>query len=99
MIAAAESCVPEDPRSYNEARHQTDHKKWRKAMEDKVRAMKREAVWTLTDIIDRNKFILTRCIYQVKKKYNGFIERYRARLVAKVFSKKPSTNFRGSTQR
>ncbi|KAF3686017.1 putative ankyrin repeat-containing protein-like [Capsicum annuum] len=70
-----------EPQSYNEANRD---KRWIEAMEQKVRALEDNHTWEVVDIpLDKN-IIGSKWVYKIKYKANGEIERFKARLVAKV---------------
>lgn len=75
----------DDPQSYDEAMGRDDHKKWLAAMNDEIQALKKYEVYTLVDRPKCN-IVTNRWVLRIKRKPNGTIDRYRARLVARGFS-------------
>ncbi|VVA35376.1 PREDICTED: Retrovirus-related Pol poly from, partial [Prunus dulcis] len=57
--------------------------KWKAAMNEEMRALKKNGTWELVPLSHGKKTVGCRWIYTVKLKADGSIERYKARLVAK----------------
>lgn len=76
----------DDPESYKDAMKRDDKDEWRKAMLDEIDALKRNQVWTLVDRPKDTNIVTNRWVLRIKRKPNGEIDRYRARLVARGFS-------------
>lgn len=75
----------EDPHSYEEAMKREDKKEWIKAMQEEIDSLKKNEVY---DLIDRpqGNIVTNKWVLKIKRKPNGEIERYKARLVARGFS-------------
>ncbi|KAH9802834.1 retrovirus-related pol polyprotein from transposon RE1 [Citrus sinensis] len=58
--------------------------KWKAAMNDEMRSLQKNQTWELVDLPPGKKPVGCRWIYTIKYKADGSIERYKARLVAKV---------------
>jgi len=69
-----------EPRTYEEA---VKSHKWKKAKDDEIKALERNHTWSIVDLPARKKPIGCKWVYKVKRKADGSIERYKARLVAK----------------
>ena len=70
-----------EPESYAEA---TKDANWHAAMEQEMRALADNETWDLVDAPKGVKPIRCRCVYKVKNNTDGSVNRYKARLVAKV---------------
>jgi hypothetical protein len=75
----------EDPSSYKEAMKRSDKGKWLEAMKDEINSLKKNEVWILVDR-PRCNIVTNKWVLKIKRKPDGSIERYRARLVARGFS-------------
>nr|KAJ0198242.1 hypothetical protein LSAT_V11C700347490 [Lactuca sativa] len=60
--------------------------KWRKAMQDEIKALEQNDTWSLENLPEGKHAIDSKWVYKIKYKPNGDIERYKARLVAKGFT-------------
>ena len=54
-----------------------------KAMNDEIESMRTNQVWDLVDLPSWRKVIGNKWVLKIKRKADGSIERYKARLVAK----------------
>lgn len=78
--------VEEDPVSYNEAIRRRDSSKWLEAMKDEINSLDKNNVWVLVDRPTGVNIVTNRWVLRIKRKPNGTIDRYRARLVARGFT-------------
>lgn len=53
-------------------------------MDDEIRAINDNETWKLVPRSSEDNIITTKCVFRVKQKQDGSIERYKARLVANV---------------
>ena len=72
-----------EPKSYTEA---CKHDSWVRAMHDEIFALERNHTWVLTDLPQNKNVIGCKWVYKIKHNADGSIERYKARLVAKVYT-------------
>ena len=63
-------------------------------MEDEVKSMKDNEVWDLVELPEGVKPIGCKWIFKTKRDSKGNIERYKARLVAKVFTQKEDIDYK-----
>jgi len=75
-----------EPDSYEEAVNSTDADKWKKAMKIEIDSLNKNNTYELVDLPDR-KIIDTKWVYKIKKHADGTTYKYRARLVARGFTK------------
>lgn len=77
----------EDPKRYKEAMRRADSEKWQQAMQEEIDSLMKNEVWELVDRPKQN-IVTNRWVLKIKRKPDGQIERYKARLVARGFSQK-----------
>jgi hypothetical protein len=71
-----------EPQNHNEALRDD---KWKKAMNDEFGALQKNRTWHLVPAKSGANIIDCKCVYKIKRKSDGTIDRYKARLVAKGF--------------
>jgi len=59
---------------------------WQKAMSKELPALSKTHTWDLVDLPPGKTVMGCKWVYKIKTKSDGFVERYKARLVAKRFS-------------
>jgi hypothetical protein len=64
------------------------NKKWRNAMDEKIKGIEKNNTWKLTTIPKEQKPIGVKWVFKAKKNAKGEIERYKARLVVKRYSQR-----------
>lgn len=74
----------EDPKSFDEAMKREDSQLWHEAMQQEIASLKKLQVW---ELVNRPKcnVVTNRWVLKIKRKPDGQIDRYRARLVARGF--------------
>lgn len=75
----------DDPQSFEEAMNCKDKKMWVKAMEEELESLIKNDVWTLVERPNKN-VVTSKWVLKIKRKPDGTIDRYKARLVARGFS-------------
>ena len=83
-----------EPQTIEEALSSKDAEKWNSAMREELEAMKKNQVWTLTELPEGRKSIPNRWIYKYKTNAKGEVEKNRARLVIKGFRQKEGIDFK-----
>ena len=66
---------------------------WMKAMNDEIKSMRTNQVWDLVDLPSWRKVIGNKWVLKIKRKADGSIERYKARLVAKWYTQKEGVDY------
>ncbi|PRQ23286.1 putative RNA-directed DNA polymerase [Rosa chinensis] len=79
-----------DPLTFDEACHQQH---WVKAMDDEIHAIEKNDTWELTSLPEGKAAIGVKWVYKTKYKPNGDVDRFKARLVAKVYKQKPGIDY------
>ena len=82
-----------EPKTVNEALYGLKAKEWIKAMEEEMESMNANQVWDLVDLSLGQKFIGNKWNLKIKRKTNGSIERYNARLVAKAYTQEDGIDY------
>ena len=62
-------------------------------MIDELQALDQNHTWNLEDLLNGKNVIGCKWAYKVKTHYNGCIERYKVRLVAKGFTQEYGSNY------
>lgn len=75
----------EDPKTYKEAMKRNDRDKWLIAMQEEIDSLKKNQVWELVDR-PRQNVVTNKWVLKIKRKPDGTVDRYKARLVARGFS-------------
>ncbi|PKI60126.1 hypothetical protein CRG98_019470, partial [Punica granatum] len=81
FLAAIDS--DSEPTSYREA---VKDQRWRIAMAEEIRALELNKTWTIEQLPPSKRPIGCKWVYKVKRRADGSIERYKARLVVKGFT-------------
>ena len=76
----------DEPASFSEALHSPNRDEWVTAMQEKLSSMDKNNVWELVDLPPRRKTIWNKWVLKVKRKADGSIDRYKARLVVKGYT-------------
>ena len=67
--------------------------KWKVALEDEMESLKVNQVWTLVDLPSGRKAIGNKWILKLKRKADGSIDRYNARLVVKGYTQQEGIDY------
>ena len=97
LIGESSLTIPEshedDTTSYYEAINDKDFSFWKKAMKSKLESMYSNNVWTLVDLTQGVEPIGCKWVYKRKRGVDGKVETYKARSMAKDYSKKSSFHY------
>lgn len=66
---------------------------WRDAMHDELRAMETNHTWSIVPLPSGHHSIGCKWVYKVKLRYDGSIERYKVRLVAKRYTQQEGLDY------
>lgn len=70
---------------FNEAQ---DRKEWQSAMDDEFNALMKNGTWDLVPKPEGVQPVSCKWVYKIKRKIDGSVDRFKARLVARGFSQK-----------
>ena len=76
----------EEPKIFSHDLYGPKAREWIKAIEEEMELMKINQVWDLVDLPSRRRSIGNKWFLKIKRKMNGSIERYKARLVVKGYT-------------
>ena len=76
----------EEHRTIKEALECPAKEKWKVTLEYEMESLKVNQIWTLVDLPSGRKTIGNKWILKLKRKVDGSINRYKARLVAKDYT-------------
>jgi hypothetical protein len=74
-----------EPKGYSKALEQ---KEWRDAMDEEYKALEENLTWHLVPRKEVKNVIDSKWVYKIKKKADGSVDRYKARLIAKGFKQR-----------
>ena len=77
--------VKDEPDTVEEARRRPDAEKWNEAIREELDSLKKHNTWEITTVPKEAKVLQSRFIFKLKKKNDGTVARYKARLVVKGF--------------
>ena len=73
--------------------HRRGHAAWLKAAQDEIQSLVENGTFELVRLPPGRKAIGSRWVFRVKRNADGSIERYKGRLVAKGFSRRPGFDY------
>lgn len=82
-----------EPTSYQDATLGKNADAWKTAMDEEIKALMKNDTWSLTQPPTGTAILSNRWVYKVKRKADGTIDRYRARLVAKGYLQQEDINY------
>ena len=63
-----------------------DNVHWQQTMKKELNSIEKNKTWNLVDLPPSKKAIGTRWVYKLKRTLDGFIDRYKAKLVVKGYA-------------
>jgi len=85
--------ILDEPNTYDQAMKSPDKDKWKNAMNEEIRSLMENKTWILDENKDGKKPISCRWVYKIKRQPDGSVERYKARLVARGYSRRYGTDY------
>ena len=83
----------EDPVNYKEALEDVDAQEWLKPMDREMESIYSNSVWSFVEALKGVKPIGCKWIYKRKRRLDGKVETFKARLVAKDYTKKEGIDY------
>nr|GEW69645.1 zinc finger, CCHC-type [Tanacetum cinerariifolium] len=83
----------EDPRTYNEAMQSRNAAFWKEAIDDEIGYIMKNNTWVLSDLPPGCKPLCYKWIFKRKKKVDGTIDKFKARLVIQGFRQKEGIDY------
>lgn len=87
------SLSTENPNSLQEAMDSTEKEKWLNAMNDEMNSLNESKTWILVDETPNMHVISCKWLFNTKRRQNGDIDRYKARLVARGFEQRNGIDY------
>ncbi|KAL0404449.1 UNVERIFIED_CONTAM: hypothetical protein Sradi_2085700 [Sesamum radiatum] len=78
----------DEPATYEEAVTSPNANEWISAMKEEMCSMAKNNIWELVDLPARRKTIENKWVLKVKRKADGSIDKFEARLVAKGYTQR-----------
>ena len=86
LVASAIQEVQSEPKTINEARSRSDWPSWQAAMEKEMSTLERTMTWTSVPRPKGRNVVGSKWVFRIKRKSDGSVEKYKARLVARGFT-------------
>eukprot|EP00794_Sanderia_malayensis_P004271 gene4271-biopygen3475 len=83
----------EEPVSIEEALSGPDASKWKDAADSEYKSVIQNGTWKLVDLPDDKNVVGCKWIFKKKRNADGYINRYKARLVAQGYSQKEGLDY------
>ena len=84
VCAAVEAL--KEPKTFKQAMKCSEQDNWNKAMNEEMIALDNHGTWELVDLPKGKNLVGSKWVYKTKRKANGDVDRYKARLVAQGYS-------------
>ena len=85
--------LPEIPTSYGELKNRDDCDQWLRAVNEELKSMETNGVWTLTACPDGVRKLKSKWVFRIKEDENGQAVRCKARLVAKGYQQRAGIDY------
>lgn len=93
LALSAEAYVDSVPQTYEEAEERPDRKNWKEAIEQEMKSLIENDTWEIADLPPGARAIDGKWVFKLKRKADGSIEKYKARMVAKGCAQKKGLDY------
>ena len=93
IVAEAISDSRDDPSTVKEARSRSDWPLWQQAMEREMKTLKDAGTWETVPRPTGRNIVGSKWVFRIKRKADGNIDKYKARLVARGFTQIYGTDY------
>ena len=90
---ASVAMIGADPKTFKQAMMLESTEHWKKAMIKEFSALTQHETWELVDLPSGANLVGCKWVYKTKRKANGEIDRYKARLVAQGYSQEEGIDY------
>ena len=88
LFVASTSESQDDPKTLKEAQSHADWSEWQQAMDREINTLKSAGTWIDVPRPTNKNIVGSKWVFRIKRKADGSIEKYKARLVAQGFTQK-----------
>jgi hypothetical protein len=93
VVASAISDSRDDPTRHREAQSRTDWPLWQQAMDREMKTLKDAGTWETVPRPTGRNIVGSKWVFRIKRKADGDIDKYKARLVARGFTQIYGTDY------
>ena len=93
FVAAAIQQADGSPQSIAEAQKRLDWPKWKEAMERELNTLEKARTWETVPRPPNTEIVGSKWVFRIKRKADGTIDKYKARLVARGFTQIYGVNY------
>jgi hypothetical protein len=86
-----------NPNTVNECKKREDWPLWEEAIKKELDSLKKLKTWELVDKPAKANIVGNKFVFKIKRKADGTIDKYKARLCAKGFTQKEGIDFFNTT--
>ena len=86
IISAAILDTETDPKSLAEVQSRPDWPRWKEAMDCKMSTLEKAGTWVTVPRLSDKNIVSSKWVFRVKRKADGSVDKYKARLVARGFT-------------
>jgi transposase InsO family protein len=86
LVVAAVEEIQDDPKTLQEAKSRSDWPLWKEAMDKELATLEKAGTWTTVDRPQGKNVVGSKWVYRIKRKADGSVDKYKARLVARGFT-------------
>jgi hypothetical protein len=93
LMEAALTEIPGDPKTLSQVCSHSDWPQWQQAMDREINTLEEAGTWTTVSRPPGKNIISSKWVFRIKRKADGTIEKYKARLVARGFTPKYGVDY------